>query len=468
VSGSGAPAAQGRTLLRQAWRTVYSIRTGVILLTAVLVVALLSTIFPQITPANQASQAMEDQWWAAVQERYGILTAVLRTVGAFNVPGSLLFFLLAAALVVSGTACTADRIAPVWRALRATAKAVRPDSFYSNAANKATLAITSKEEGRRKAASVLSRHGYRLTTEEQEGATYLVGDKNRWAMVGTLITHGALVLMALSVLFSTPLAWREPAVILGPGEVYTVGHGHGFQVRHEGFGIDRYDDGTIRNYLSELVVLEDDMEVVRKTISVNDPLIHRGVGFYLSSAGPALRMDAWDAQGQPLAMRSDSASQSSSGELVLNFTGGGKVHIIYLPSLDLRLELSLLDEVASGDSADRPFLYLEAFQGEQTAPLTTTDVSSGESVQVASGTLQFTADTYTVLQAVSDPGFWPVVFSGILGVVGLLISFFFWPSRVWVKLTDAELLVAGSAARNRASFGAQFAKLASELEGQPR
>ena len=51
---------------------------------------------------------------------------------------------------------------------------------------------------------------------------------------------------------------------------------------------------------------------------------------------------------------------------------------------------------------------------------------------------------------------------------GLLISFYFYPSRIWVKLTDGELLLAGLPERNRVKFEADFAKLVEELEEKLR
>lgn len=464
MAGSGKSIGKTRNLPRKAWRTICSIRLTIILLSAILLIFLLGTLFPQLTWEIATDETAHAQWVAAVQERYGAFSDVYRTLGLFNVYSSPLSILLLLALLINGIACTVDRLGPIWRAITAKPSAARPDSFYEKAANHTLLKVTSREEARKRVTSLLSRHRYRLLIEEREGVTYIGGHKNRLARIGTLITHSALVLIALGALWSSLCAWREPAVVLGPGQLHDVGHGHHFQVRHEGFEVERYADGPPKDYRSHLVVLEEGLEVLRKTVRVNDPLTYQGVSFYLSSSGPALRVLGWDSGGQPLPMQSSPDEQAATGEVVLNFYAEGDEKSLYLPSLDIRLRVTLYNQSMPEQASEEPFLFVEAFQAGQDEPLFSDYVQRGETVRLSTASLQFITDYYSVLQVVSDPGFVPVVVASFLGMGGLLISFYFYPNRIWVKLTDGELLLAGSADRNRVKFEADFAKLVEELE----
>ena len=71
---------------------------------------------------------------------------------------------------------------------------------------------------------------------------------------------------------------------------------------------------------------------------------------------------------------------------------------------------------------------------------------------------------FTGLQVAKDPGVNIVWFGCALMVIGLIMAFFLSHQRVWVRLaqgTDGrvEVVLAGSASRNRLAFEKRFEKL---------
>ncbi|NIN96037.1 MAG: hypothetical protein GTN93_13475 [Anaerolineae bacterium] len=452
---------KGRGPGRRVWRSLCSIKLTAILLSAVLIMSLAGTVFPQLSAEIQADPVAYALWEQGARDRYEPLSDIYRAIGLFNVYASPIFVLSLAALSINGLACTVNRLKPIWRAITAKPRAVRPDSFYARAGNRSSLEVASKQRAREAITEVLSQHRYRPLMEEQKGITYVRADKNRFARVGTLVTHSAVVLIALGAVWSARASWREPVVILGPGESYDVPHGHDFQVRHEGFDVARYPDGTPRDFRSHLVVVQGGSEVARKIVRVNDPLTYQGVGFYLWGAGPALRIVGLDADGIPLPMAPSWSKEIGEGDVSLAITGEADEAALYLPTLDASVKVSPNHTAVLDESAEAPLAFLEVSQAGQ--PLFSDYVPGGEAVQLPGFSLQFVPDYYTVLQVVSDPGFAPVVLASLLGVIGLLISFYFHPSRVWIKLTDEDLVVAGSADRNQPAFQAEFARLVKDL-----
>lgn len=450
-----------RGLGGRVWRSLCSIKLTAILLSVILIMSLASTPFPQLSAEIQADPVAHALWEQAARDRYGPMSDIYRAIGLFNVYASPIFVLSLVALLVNGLACTVNRLRPIWRAITAKPTAVRPDSFYAKAGNRTSLEVASKQRARETITEVLSEHRYRPLMEEQKGITYVCADKNRFARVGTLVTHSAVVFIALGAVWSARASWREPIVILGPDESYDVPHGHDFQVRYEGFEVDRYADGTPRDYRSHLVVVQGASEIARKIVRVNDPLTYQGVGFYLWGAGPALRIVGLDADGMPIPMAPSWSDEIAEGDVSLAITGEADEAELYLPTLDVSVTVSPNHAAVLDESAQAPVAFLEASQAGQ--PLFSDYVPRGEAVQLPGFSLQFGPDYYTMLQVVSDPGFAPVVLASLLGVLGLLISFYFYPSRVWIKLTDEDLVVAGSADRNQTAFQAEFAKLVNKL-----
>jgi cytochrome c biogenesis protein len=455
-------------LLLGAWRIACSIKTTTVLLAALTVLTLLGTVFPQLTAEIQAGEEAYGQWLLALEARYGGLAPVLRSLGLFTIYTSPLTLLLLAALLTSGIVCTLDRIRPVWRSITASPSPVRPHSFYTRTTCRYSTEVASRNQARQATEAILSRCRYRVTSEEQDGAMYIAGHRNRWSRIGSIITHVALMLLAVGALWSAHSAWSEPAVVLGPGQTYDVGHGHGFQVRHDGFEMERYPDGTVKEYLSHLVVLRQGAEVVRKTIKVNDPLVYEGVAFHLYASGPSVLVRGWNTDGQPLAMEDATNGQISTGELATNFASLDQEQSVYIPSLETTLYLTLVEPSAPKSSADAALVSLEAVPKGATGPSISTTVSSGETVVLSGVSLQFSEDYHSVLRVVSDPGFQPVIGASLVGLAGLAITFYFNPSRVWVKLTDSELLLAGSSHRNRVAFEQHFARIVAELHSELR
>jgi len=77
-----------------------------------------------------------------------------------------------------------------------------------------------------------------------------------------------------------------------------------------------------------------------------------------------------------------------------------------------------------------------------------------------------TEKEYTGLQVTKDPGVWVVWIGCGLMILGLIVSFFFSHQRVWVrisKVSGGEIVLAGSANKNRVGFEKNFGELMDEV-----
>jgi cytochrome c biogenesis protein len=78
----------------------------------------------------------------------------------------------------------------------------------------------------------------------------------------------------------------------------------------------------------------------------------------------------------------------------------------------------------------------------------------------------FTEKEYTGLSVTKDPGVWVVWIGCGLMILGLIVSFFFSHQRVWVRISKSpggEIIVAGSANKNRVAFEKNFGELVEEV-----
>jgi len=440
------------TYLTRFWRFLSSTRLAVVLLIAVILGALVGTLFPQLTLDTAAGA----RWLTAAHEKYGLLFGLYRALGLFDVYHSPWFLALIAALVLNTVICTVDRLRVLWRAVTARPRIEHADTFYGGMPNRISLAVASMEQGEKALRRVLGRRHYRVVAERQGEVTYLFAERNRLARLATLVTHTSLVLLVLGFLWSGWGGWRERAVALGPGQFYNVGHGQGFAVRSDGLEIERYPSGQPSDYRAHLVVLEKGAEVKRKTVRVNDPLIYRGVSFYLYSYGPAGRVRATDAEGQPVPLQVETGQEVTSGQVTLNFSGGGDGQEIVIPSQDLTMRLVFYYQ--------GPSLFVQAIRRGEARPFGAGSVRGGDSLKIGDVTFEFALDRYIVLQVVHDPGFKWVILAGFLVMGGLIFSFYFPHKRLWARVTADELRLAGRAERDAVGFEKEFAGLVKGLE----
>jgi len=439
------------TYLTRLWRFLGSTRVAVVLLVAVVLGALVGTLFPQLTPGTAADPAASTRWLTAVQEKYGLLFGLYRALALFGVYHSPWFLALVVALVLNTVVCTVDRLRLLWRAVTARPRIEQDESFYERMPNRVSLAIASMEQGERALRRVLGRRRYHVLAERQSGVTYLFAERNRLARLATLVTHTSLVLLLFGYLWSGWGGWRELAVALGPGQVYNVGHGQNFAVRSDGLEIERYPNGQPSDYRAHLTVVEKGTEVKRKTVRVNDPLTYRDVSFYLYSYGPAGRVRATDAESQPVPLQAESGQEDTSGEVTLNFAGEGDGQEIVVPSRDLVMRLVFYYQ--------GPSLFVQATRSGEARPFGAGSIRGGDSLKVGDVTFEFALDRYIVLQVVHDPGFKWVILAGFLVMGGLIFSFYFPHKRLWARVTSSELRLAGRTERDVVGFEKEFAGL---------
>lgn len=70
---------------------------------------------------------------------------------------------------------------------------------------------------------------------------------------------------------------------------------------------------------------------------------------------------------------------------------------------------------------------------------------------------------YTGLQVTKDPGVWVVWIGCILMILGIYGAFLMSHRRIWIRVTDTEITVAGHTNKNQAAFATKFEEFAEEV-----
>jgi cytochrome c biogenesis protein len=225
-----------------------------------------------------------------------------------------------------------------------------------------------------------------------------------------------------------------------------------FAVRNNRFWVETYPGGQPKKYASDLSVIENGREVLRKTITVNDPLVYKGVWFYQSSygqeGGAAAQVAVSRRDGSPLGTFSLRANKPVA------IDGYGTVRgVEYEP--DFRGDgpaLRIVVEKPGRPAADHWILQRDPER----------DRRRGDSLSFSFGGL--TAKMYTGLQVAKDPGVNVVWLGCLLLTAGMMVSFFVSHRRVWIRVAEGpqgkvEIAAGGVTNRNRPAFEKTFASI---------
>jgi len=270
-------------ILKRAYRRLARLDLAAITMLIVLLVAALGSCFPQLSPSVAADTEQFARWEAVVRDRYGALTDLLLTSGAFRCFHAPVFLVPLALLVVATLVCTLDRWRRVGQPSRNPSLREGPARFDS-APHTAELTAPPDVDLPAIVRERLERRGFHVQTTAVVTAdcrlVYLRGDRNRSAPLATLVTHLGVLFLMVGVVLSSASGWREEMVI-GPGETVEVGRATGLALCNEAFTVVHYPDGSVAGYEARVTVVEGQREVTHGCIRVNEPLTYNGIGFHL-------------------------------------------------------------------------------------------------------------------------------------------------------------------------------------------
>jgi cytochrome c biogenesis protein len=297
---------------------------------------------------------------------------------------------------------------------------------------------------------------------ETESAITLYSEKGRLSRLGVPITHLSILIILIGGLIGSLWGFRGFVNIL-EGEtidrVYfkikdqDVAKPLDFKVRCDDFNITYYNlpgkEKHVKDYISVLSILEDGKEVLKKTVEVNHPLHYNGLAFYQSSYG-AIHHISLGVQGKD--KREKTILRMDEGETVS------------IPNSNVQIRLlRYVPQVHTFGEGVQVALF-KPNQMPQTAWVLK-DLPKFDQQRNDDFILTFegvTSKEYTGLQVTKDPGVWVVWIGSGLMIFGLIVSFFFSHQRVWARIpkdSEGEIVLAGSANKNRVAFEKTFGQL---------
>lgn len=457
-------APQRASAARRIWQTLSSIKTGIVLLILVVIVSAAGTVILQrpVTDAEEMQRAYSPQ-----------MLHVLDVLGLTDIFHAWWFLVLLGLVSLSIIAASIERFPNAWRYFarpyKSTDETFRKylPSQKSFPVDDAGLAI----EGAQRAFGEMGLKPERVQTGDEVS---LYAERNRMSQMAVYIVHASLLLIFLGGIVDGLFGWRGFVALTRGEQSARIELRNGtartlpFEVRCDAAGQENYPDGTPKKWWSQLAVVENGREVLRKEIVVNDPLVYGGIRFYQSSYGmtgsvDALILSATPAKGGPardITLKLDEPVQLDGNTSVrmVEFIPDYVVRDgqVYTRSTQVGNPAVHLAVASAGKVVN---VWLPSIPGF--------DESGASPYKFEPKDLQMAY--YTGLQVSREPGQWAVWGGVLLMGLGLAMVFYLVHMRFWaVPVRNAQgqlmLWVGGAANKNKDVFEERFRKLLDSIE----
>jgi cytochrome c biogenesis protein len=299
---------------------------------------------------------------------------------------------------------------------------------------------------------------------ENDGTFHLYAEKGVVSRFGVYVTHLSIIIIFIGAIIGNVLGFKGFANIVEGQSVRTIptrgGTNNvdlGFSVRCNRFWVDLYPSGQPKEYSSDLSIIENGREVMRKKIEVNDPLQYKGIWFYQSSYGSAGASNVTVAVNRTDGGRGETISLLPGQKKEI--PGYGQISAVDYNANFQGLGPALLVSLEKPGEPPAEFWLLKAY------PEFDRQRKDSRYLSLAGLNEIF----YTGLQVARDPGVNIVWVGCTLMVIGIMIAFFMSHQRLWIRLSRGadgrvEIVLAGSTNKNRLAFEKKFEKIQADMK----
>lgn len=433
-----------------------SVRFAILIISLIVLASIIGTIIPQ-------GQSLG--FYAA---KYGQENAVIMEILGFsNMYSSIWFQALLLILCNNLVICSLDRIPQVLSFMR-------KDNLSANIAklmrNKVKIVLTSKKDrqlAETAVQAVLEQKNWKVRTKRNTDYLLIFSEKHAWSRLGAYLVHISILVIFLGAFIGSSFGFKA-SVMVPEGETATAIYSRNdeqtpiplpFKLRCDAFDIEYYDNGMPKEYRSDLVALEDDKEVMKKRITVNDPLNYAGLTFYQSSYEPMEDQYVVEASTQSIAKEKNRLNMVNQKF----YAKPRKRQALQ----DKQLHFEILETGADGHGHGPYKIWFDDEMGEPVQFF----AEDKKLVTIERGELSYSftiKQRYaTGLQVVKDPGVW-IVYAGFgLLLFGMYVAFFMSHRRLWIAIQETganlTIILSGSSNKNQAGFSKTLDDIATGL-----
>ncbi|MEM6446435.1 MAG: cytochrome c biogenesis protein [Cyanobacteria bacterium P01_D01_bin.123] len=408
------------------------LKLAIVLLLVIAIASSTGTVIEQGEPVGFYQQNYPEH-----PALFGFLTwKVILAIGLDHVYRTPWFLALLVLFGGSLAACTSTRQIPMLKVARRWSYYTKPRSF-----SKLALSSFIPDRSLGNLPTLLASKRYILFREGHQ----VYARKGIVGKIGPIVVHASMLLILGGAIWGSLTGFQAqeliPSGAIAPIQNITEAGMFGsnrfpnWQIQVDRFWIDYATDGHVKQFYSDIAIVDEGRETKRKTIFVNEPIKYKGVTLYQAD---------WDVSS--LKVRINNSPQLQLPTVPVRPEGGSKLWGTFVPTKP---------DMSEGVTVLIPDLQGTVLVYEVDGSLAGS-VRQGNSINVAGVALYIDELVgSTGLQIKSDPGI-PFVYAGFgLLMLGVMMSYVS-HSQIWALETDAGLYVGGKTNRALVAFEREF------------
>jgi cytochrome c biogenesis protein len=450
---------ENEPVFKQTWNFFSSVKLAIFVLILIAVTSIIGTVIPQ--------NANESFYF----HKYGdFLYRLFSVLDLYDMYHAWWFLSLLLLLVLNLVVCSIDRLNKTWKIIFPKTVSFNIERFRKLK----TIAAFEQKNDYEKVVSgykqFLSKRFNTIIEQKSDNSTAIYVEKGRWARFGVYIVHLSIILLLIGALIGAIFGFKSN-LNLNEGQSadsvkiakQNIEKKFGFTIKCNTFVVKFYDTGAPEEFRSNVSIIEDNKEVLKRDIIVNDPLRYKKINFFQSSYGVS------SAEGLVLEIASKASKMVYHETVNIGQTidlpekGGQFTLIKYVPQFDFKghnLGESFLGTIKKADDKELMVVLPKRFP-------TFDKMRKGDFALIAE---DYTKKYYTGLQVTYDPGVLYVYLGFIFMIIGCYVTFFISHQSIMVEITknandELNIFISGKANRNSQSIKMKIEKMAGQLSG---
>lgn len=463
---------ENKDIFESIWSFLASVKLAIFLLISLSVSSIVGTIVEQNAEPAQNIKLLAKFFGDSFAPTVYNLFAKL---GFMDMYDSWWFLGILAMFGINLIVCSIDRFPKTWKIVRAIQKPKSENAIKSLPVKKELELKTTLNIAKDEFFNVLNASKYPVLEATEEGSVQLYSQKGRYVRLSVYVIHLSIILIFLGAIIGSVFGFKG-YLNLPEGSMSNVAFESptekiplGFSIKCNWYETLYYDDiDSPKDYRSELVIIENGKEVMKKIIEVNNPLTYKGITFFQSSYGMMP-----NAVGTFIMEITPNNGPKKTHRLRFGDTfqipGAGIKGTIIDFSPALTRDRNTGSLITYSENMVNPAVKIkfeapgmESYMGWILKRYPDTGVLSGGHTVLLK---DYWGVEYTGLSVSKDPGVWLIYLASLLMTVSLYICFFMSNKKIWVNIAgtgkSVRITVGATTNRNRLTLEQEIDKLIS-------